>query len=123
MIKMIAGVYGHRINGRVEAKTTKSDPFSVDAKTEARLVNAGLAVYVEATEKVVTKTENIEKSAKNIDELSYNDLRAKASNMGLIVDGNKKQDYIDAIKTALNPAENTDGVSAPTFNTADTVVD
>ncbi len=57
MIKMIAGTYGYRINGRVEAKNSKSAPFKLDPKEEARLVNAGVAEYVETTEKVVTPVE------------------------------------------------------------------
>lgn len=51
MIKMIAGIYGHRVNGAVVAKTPKSEPFELDPKEEERLVKAGVAEYVEATKK------------------------------------------------------------------------
>ncbi len=51
MIKMIAGIYGHRENGQVVAKTAKSEPFELDAKEEERLVKAGVAEYVEETKK------------------------------------------------------------------------
>lgn len=127
MIRIIAGVYGYRINGRVEAKTVKSAPFNVEAKEEARLVKAGVAVYVEKTENTVTATENAVKSAENIEKMAYNDLRAKASVMGITVEGNKKQDYIDAINAALNSessedTEGAEGVEAPTFDASNTVV-
>ena len=63
MIKIIKGTYGYRVNGRVEAKTNKSAPFKCDPKEEKRLVEAGVAVFVEETEKVVTPTENAKKVA------------------------------------------------------------
>lgn len=130
MIRIIAGVYGYKKNGRIEAKTVKSAPFSVEAKEEARLVKAGVAVYVEETESTVTTTENDTKSAENIEKMSYNDLRAKASAMGISVEGNKKQDYIDAIMAALNTeeaeemeeAEAVSDEAAPTFDASSTVV-
>ena len=119
MIRIIAGVYGYRKNGRIEAKTSKSAPFSVEPKEEARLVNAGVAVYVEETEKPVTITENAEKSAENIDNMSYDELKAKAVAMGLTVEGKKKADYINAIKNALNPVTTEE---MPTFDASNTVV-
>ena len=61
MIKIIKGVYGYRINGRVEAKNSKSAPFKCDPKEEERLVKAGVAEYVEDTEKVITPAENAKK--------------------------------------------------------------
>ena len=46
MIKMIKGTYGRVVNGRVEAMTKRSAPFSLSAKREAELVAAGVAEYV-----------------------------------------------------------------------------
>lgn len=69
MIKMIAGIYGHRVNGAVVAKTPKSEPFELDPKEEERLVEAGVAEYVEETKKAPTtvnakKTESKAKAEK-----------------------------------------------------------
>lgn len=47
MIKMKAGVFGLPVgNGIIEAKDKNSEPFEAGAVIEARLVKAGLAVYV-----------------------------------------------------------------------------
>lgn len=129
MIKIIAGVYGYKKNGRIEAKTVKSEPFSVEQKEEQRLVDAGVAVYVENSEKVVSRTENTKKATENIEQMPYNDLRAKVAAMGLSVKGNKKQDLIDAIKDAsksdnedIEVLEAADDMEAPTFDASETVV-
>ena len=47
MIKMIRGAYGLKINGVVEAMTSRSAPFSLTDAREAELVAAGVAVYVQ----------------------------------------------------------------------------
>ena len=48
MIKIVTGTtYGARINGKLEAKTKNSEPFSVDEKEEKRLVELGVAEYVD----------------------------------------------------------------------------
>ncbi len=48
MIKIIKGTYGYRnpINGLVEAKNTKSNPFSLSPEREDELVALGVAEYV-----------------------------------------------------------------------------
>ena len=46
MIKIISGTYGHLIGGRVRPKTADSEPFSLTPAEEARLVDRGIAVYV-----------------------------------------------------------------------------
>ena len=47
MIKMIRGAYGLKINGVVEAMTSRPAPFSLTDAREAELVAAGVAVYVQ----------------------------------------------------------------------------
>lgn len=49
MIKMIKGAYGLKVNGVVEAMTSRSAPFSLTDTREAELVTAGVAVYVQET--------------------------------------------------------------------------
>lgn len=52
MIQMVKGTYGRKVNGRVEAMTKHSGPFSLTEAREAELVAAGVAVKVEKSDKV-----------------------------------------------------------------------
>lgn len=52
MIQMVKGTYGRRVNGRVEAMTKHSGPFSLTEAREAELVAAGVAVKVKTSDKV-----------------------------------------------------------------------
>lgn len=47
MIQMVNGVYGHYTGTIVERKDKNSPPFSLTPEQEARLVEIGVAVYVE----------------------------------------------------------------------------
>ena len=48
MVKIIRGVYGYVTdNGVVEPKTVNDEPFSLSVEEEARLVNQGVAEYVD----------------------------------------------------------------------------
>lgn len=51
MIQMVKGTYGRMANGRVEAMTKHSGPFSLTEAREAELVAAGVAVKVETSDK------------------------------------------------------------------------
>lgn len=46
-IRILAGVYGHRENGRVKAVKAGDPPIEVDDVNAARLINAGVAEAVE----------------------------------------------------------------------------
>lgn len=46
MIKIVRGVYGHYINGRVVPKDSDSKPFELKPEQEDRLVKLRVAVYV-----------------------------------------------------------------------------
>lgn len=50
MIEMIAGVFGLRVEGTTKAMTNKSGPFKASAEQESRLVQLGLARYVDEPE-------------------------------------------------------------------------
>lgn len=58
MIRMIAGTFGFKnpVTGKVEAKNAGSEPFEIPAdaegRTEAELVELGVAEYVEYTKTV-----------------------------------------------------------------------
>lgn len=45
MIKIIAGVYGHKENGIITPKDKDSEPFSLNPEREAELVTRGIAEY------------------------------------------------------------------------------
>ena len=45
MIRIIAGVYGHKENGVITPKDSKSEPFSLTPEREAELVAQGVAEY------------------------------------------------------------------------------
>lgn len=47
MIKIIRGVYGHLVNGRVYPKDCNSEPFALTPAQEKRLVSEGFAEYVD----------------------------------------------------------------------------
>lgn len=47
MIRMIKSTYGRVVNGKVEAMTKDSPPFTLPEAREAELVAAGVAVKVE----------------------------------------------------------------------------
>ncbi len=118
---MIAGTYGYRINGRIEAKNSKSAPFKCDPKEEKRLVDAKVAVYVKDTERTVSTEDS--KKAKDLSEMSLDELKALATEKGIEVKGNKKQSYVDALlaveDTETEETEVLDGADdtedAPTF--------
>lgn len=135
---MIAGTYGYRVNGRIEAKNSKSAPFKCDPKEEARLVKAGVAVYVKDTDRTVTPEDN--KKGKELTEMSLDELKALAKEKDLTVNGKSKQAYIDALMNLDVEDESTDDESsededadaddessededAPTFGNESTVVE
>ena len=131
---MIAGTYGYRINGRIEAKNAKSAPFKLDPKEERRLVDAKVAVYVEDTEKTVTTEDG--KKAKDLSEMSLDELKAIATEKGITVKGKNKQSYVNALlaveeteteETETEETEELDGADdtedAPTFGNESTVVE
>jgi len=45
MIRIIAGVYGHKENGVITPKDSKSEPFSLTPEREVELVAQGVAEY------------------------------------------------------------------------------
>lgn len=59
MIKIVCGVYGHYIDGKVVAKNSESEPFSLTPKQEAELVAKGVAAFVDD----VAEVSNAETSA------------------------------------------------------------
>lgn len=95
MIKIINGVYGHYTGGRVERKDNTSAPFSLTEEQEARLVEMGVAVYVDEP---VTPTGD-----KPIGEMNAKELRALGAEYDLHFKvGMTKAGMVAAIEAAMS---------------------
>ena len=82
MIKIIKGTYGRVANGKVEAMTKRSAPFSLPEAREAELIAAGVAEKVEEPEQ-----------AKTYNNMKMAELRKAAAALG--VDASQKQKRSD----------------------------
>lgn len=112
MIKIINGTYGFRNprTGIIEAKTAKSEPFSLVAEREAELVSAGVAEYVgdEPAETDFADTEDAEYSYS--DKNTVAELRTIADKLGVTVpDRATKKQIIAALDDALSAALDAEG--------------
>ena len=80
MIKIINGVYGYRQGHSVIPKKSKDEPFTLDEKEEKRLVNLGVAEFIDeeaekAHKEVVEETSTDDKDEKVIDEDKKEDVK------------------------------------------------
>lgn len=84
MIKIINGTYGYKNpkTNRLEAKTSKSEPFELDAKREQELIDAGVAERVGATPK---QAENEKDGEPALGDMTVKQLTEMAEGMGLTV--------------------------------------
>ena len=135
MIKIVNGVYGHYINGKVVPKDKNAEPFELTPEQEERLVNLGVAKYVGGTEPVGEEAPSNEaapveddapvEEGKSLDDMTVNELRELGKEYGLTFKvGMKKADMVAAILAASDeaaPVED-DGEDAPSFDAADAVV-
>lgn len=120
MIKIIAGVYGHYVGGKVIARDATSAPFELTAEQEARLVGLGIAQYVDAP--VIPAEIGEEEGEKPLEEMTAKELAELGAEYGLeFKKGTKKADMIAAIKEAEAPIE--DGLAAPDLDPAAAVVE
>ena len=124
MIRIIQGVYGHQINGRVYPKDSNSEPFELTEAQEERLVKLGVAVYVDggSTKLPEGVTGIPEYSA----DMKADELRAIGKEMGLTFKaGTTKAEMVDQMDAFLG--ENTDGEETedgeelPEFDAAEAV--
>lgn len=92
MIRIIKGTYGRLVNGRVEAMTASSDPFSLSEEREAELIAAGVA------EKVETPAQA---ESTSYDSMSMAELRKAAAAEGVDAGtARSKKDLIAALEAA-----------------------
>ena len=98
MIQMVKGTYGRMANGRVEAMTKHSGPFSLSEAREAELVKAGVAVKVEPSKK-----------SKDYNRMKMAELRKAAAAAGVDADKAKaaksKKELIALLEAAQKTAQ------------------
>ena len=119
IIKMIKGLTV--INGK--QYSVGDGAFQIDDEAKAaRLVQLGVAEYADGA-KVQTSSNddtennsngNDENNENDIDSMSYNELKEKATELGIVYPGKKKADLIAEIKAAL-AGNDEDDSDAPTF--------
>ena len=97
MIQMVKGTYGRMVNGRVEAMTKHSGPFSLTETREAELVAARVAVKVNEPDKV-----------KDYNRMKMAELRKAAAAAGVDAEKAKaaksKKELIGLLEAAAKPA-------------------
>lgn len=122
IIKMIKGMTV--INGKQFA--VGDGAFQIDDEAKAaRLVQLGVAEYADGAKVQTSSNDDTENNsngnvenngnATDIDSMSYNELKEKATELGIVYPGKKKADLIAEIKAALAGNNNEDDNDAPTF--------
>ena len=124
IIKMIKGMTV--INGKQFA--VGDGAFQIDDEAKAaRLVQLGVAEYADGAKVQTSSNDDTENNSNgndenngngnetDIDSMSYNELKEKATELGIVYPGKKKADLIAEIKAALAGNNNEDDNDAPTF--------
>lgn len=105
VIKMIKGMTV--INGVVYS--TNNGAFNVDDEAKAaRLVELGVAVYADGSKVADEKVSEKGNEEKDVDSMSYEELKAKAAELGIKYPGKKKAELIAEIKSAIDGEEESD---------------
>lgn len=103
-IKVIAGgcgiKYTERGTVRHVLKTPADGAFLCEDSQADRLVNLGVAVYVDAAVIETQDSAPGDDLAAELETMSYNDIKKLAAEKGVKPDGTKKADYIAAILAA-----------------------
>lgn len=128
MIRIIRGVYGHYVNGTVQAKGVDSPPFAITPEKEERLVAQGVAVYVDDVPTAREELPELPPDVTAISEYSIDmkpdELRAIAKQMGLTFKfGTSKAEMIAKMNRFLeeHTEDTLDEDAAPTFDAAEAV--
>ncbi len=128
MIQIIRGVYGHYVNGTVQAKGVDSPPFAITPEKEERLVTQGVAVYVDDVPTVREELPELPPDVIAIPEYSIDmkpdKLRAIAKQMGLTFKfGTTKAEMVAEMNRFLeeHTEDTLDEDTAPTFDAAEAV--
>ena len=123
MIKIISGTYGHLIGGRVRPKTAVSEPFSLTPGEEARLVERGVAVYVNEAPAEADASIGFDNTPDSIPEYStrntVKELQAIGEQFGITFEeGMTKAQMVEILDQHLAESDPED---APTFDAAEAV--
>ena len=122
IIKMIKGMTV--INGKQFA--VGDGAFQIDDEAKAaRLVQLGVAEYADGAKVQTSSNGDTENNSNgndenngnetDIDSMSYNELKEKATELGIVYPGKKKADLIAEIKAALAGDNDNGDNDAPTF--------
>ena len=122
IIKMIKGMTV--INGKQFA--VGDGAFQIDDEAKAaRLVQLGVAEYADGAKVQTSSNGDTENNSNgndenngnetDIDSMSYNELKEKATELGIVYPGKKKADLIAEIKAAHAGGNDEDDNDAPTF--------
>lgn len=127
-IKILAGIFGHRENGRVKAVKAGDPPINVDEAIAERLIKAGVAELVDEPQKIADQTDvETESETETVDEFPEYDakmtraqLNRIAEQVGIdpdeIKDAETKADIIALLDEAK--ADYEAGAEAPSFDPA-----
>lgn len=135
LIKVTRGTCGIKYTDakgltKYESKTAADGAFELDEAQAERLVSLGVAKYAKTTEENVNAAETPEEAdedekltvhldADQLGEMSYDELKKLAADMGVTPKGKKKDDYIEAICAAEVEAGEEDEDELPDLNAAD----
>ncbi len=122
IIKMIKGMTV--INGKQFA--VGDGAFQIDDEAKAaRLVQLGVAEYADGAKVQTSSSSDTENNSNgndenngnetDIDSMSYNELKEKATELGIVYPGKKKADLIAEIKAALAGDNDNGDNDVPTF--------
>ena len=105
-VKVISGIYGLHISGRLTPKTKEDEPFEVDDREAERLVSLGVAEIVKAADEAPALTEEDpetpeEEPDEDIGSKSMKELREIAKEKGVKMKaGMTKEELVDALSDA-----------------------
>ena len=117
IIKMIKGMTV--INGKQYA--VGDGAFQIDDEAKAaRLVKLGVAEYADGAKvsDIASGSETVSddvEDEKDVDSMTYEELKAKAAELGIKYPGKKKAELIEEVKAALTGGNDKGDNDAPTF--------
>lgn len=105
-MKIIKMIKGHTlVNGKRYG--LNSGCFEVEDDIAARFVKRGVAVYDDKSSAALANAalDSESENEKSLEEMSLKELKALAKEKGVEVDGNKKEDFINALENAGGNSE------------------
>lgn len=113
MIKIVSGTYGYQDkNGIVKAKTSDDAPFSLEKSQEKRLVDLGVAVYVDQ------EPDQVEDDVPVFDEnTNANELRKIAKSMDIAFPvGTTKKEMVEILREHAEETAIDDDLEMPNID-------